>query len=391
MFRSFGYYFGVTLAILFFIECGGATYKSASRGGFAREERSVALADRAPEAPRAEAADYSKSRKKRLVVYNSTMKVQVARVESALSQVKTIAEKHGGFIEKSATAEYNSRATVRLRVAVENFYKAVRELGALGTVLKKDINADDITREFQDSNLRLNSARRLRERLYVLLKSDVKQKEKIKILKEISRLNEEIETLEGRIKAMSRRAALATITLQLESLLDPARAPQVASPFPWVAQLKPGARSIKDIAPLEYKAPAGFFEDRDKFADGEAGYLLLSPDGVKVRSGRLENYPKGPAAFWVTVLKGEWERRGYKLLHERGLPGGGRAFYLNVDDGLRSSFYVVALFASGDWIDLVEIDFPDEEIFKKRRPGIDEFLDSIRVLTWQNFWSYFFY
>ncbi len=375
------------------MECGASkSFSRATGGAFASREEadmpeSAPTMAAPPGAPKMRAAD-----RQRMVVYGGDIKVRVARVESALTRVTEIARQYGGFIENSSTTNYNTAAVVRVRVPVAKFYDAMRDLGSLGQVLEKKIDAEDITREFQDSSLRLNSARRLRARLYDLLKSDIQQKEKVQILKEISRLNEEIEILEGRIKAMQGRASLSTILVRLESLLDPGRTAGFASPFPWVTELKPETRSLDTAARLEYAAPAGYFENREKFAEGETDYLLLSPDGVKIRSGQTENYPRGDLTFWETVLKKEWERRGYKLLNARDLAGAerGRVFFLGVDDGLRSYFYAVSLIVKDDTLNVVEIVFNDRETFTKQREAIDGFLNSLRVLTWQNLRYYLF-
>jgi hypothetical protein len=354
-----------------------------SAGDFAQEEAAegyasadAALARTARSRPRREAAP----KQKRLVVYTSNLKVRVARVESALSRVNAITKQYNGFIESSSTADYNASAQLRIRIPVDSFHDAVRDFSALGQLLEKNINAADITRQFQDTSLRLNSAKRLRARLYQLLKSNVSQKEKVKILKEISRLNEEIELLEGRIKAMRRKAALSTIVLRLESALNPARSPKTRSPFPWVTNLKPESRSISKTSPLKYSVPAGFFENKEKFAQGKTDFLLLSPDGVKIRTGRIEHYPQGTLKFWETVLQREWKRRGYKVLNSRNLKGGtgGKAFYIGVDDGLRQSYYAVALIVNETNLDLVEIVFSDRDTFTKRRAATETFLDGLK-------------
>ena len=66
----------------------------------------------------------------------------------------------------------------------------------LGQVLDKSITAQDITDSYNDVELRLKIAQATGRRLMVLLEKAETEKEKLKLLQEIQRINEKIERMQ---------------------------------------------------------------------------------------------------------------------------------------------------------------------------------------------------
>jgi hypothetical protein len=86
----------------------------------------------------------------------------------------------------------------------------------LGEVSDQNIRTQDVTSEIVDYEARLANLIALRERMKVLLNRAEKIEDILVIEKEISRLQTEIDTYEGRRKVLRQQVALSDIRVTLE-------------------------------------------------------------------------------------------------------------------------------------------------------------------------------
>jgi len=124
----------------------------------------------------------------------------------------------GGFVGQmqasGGTADRMLHAT--LRVPEARLDAAMRSLRTLGHVVNEAQSGDDVTEQVQDLETRIANGRNTEKRLNDILKnrtgdvSDVLQVER-----EIARVREEIERLDGLRANFERRVTYATITLQV--------------------------------------------------------------------------------------------------------------------------------------------------------------------------------
>ncbi|MBY0401026.1 DUF4349 domain-containing protein, partial [Myxococcota bacterium] len=202
-------------------------------------------------APRARAATPSESKSsfdsrtpvddaaqpmKREVVYTAYLRVIVAAVEDAMRSVETLAEKAGGYLEHS------SARSIRIRVPAERFDGAIEGIESLGEVVDRAITASDVTEEVLDLNIRLDNARKTRERLLAHLAVSKKIGDTLKIEAEISRVSETIEQLEGKLRTMRSQIAMSTISVDwsAQSPQPTATTAPLVLPFPWIEELGDG-------------------------------------------------------------------------------------------------------------------------------------------------------
>jgi hypothetical protein len=167
-----------------------------------------------------------------ILVYTAQLTMAIFEVEPALEAAATLAREMGGFMSRQ------TNDSIVIRVPVARFHEAIGRLEKLGDVTHRDIAAEDVTREFFDVEVRLKSARAVRERLEHLLGRAVKVDDSIAIERELERVVGEIEKLEGRLKFLQDRALFSTISMTFE-----ARAKELVAkdtfklPFPWLEQL----------------------------------------------------------------------------------------------------------------------------------------------------------
>ncbi|MBI5535661.1 MAG: DUF4349 domain-containing protein [Deltaproteobacteria bacterium] len=168
-----------------------------------------------------------------MLIYAAQLTMAVFEVDKCLARVETVAREMGGLL-----ATRTDRQIV-IRVPTAKFFEAVKQLEALGDVLHKSVQVEDVSEEFRDLSLRLKNAKEVRDRLVVLLAAAKTVEESIKVEREIERLSAEIQRMEGRLKYLKDRAAYSTITITFEALQAEIlqRQKVFKLPFPWLSEM----------------------------------------------------------------------------------------------------------------------------------------------------------
>lgn len=177
-----------------------------------------ALAQPADEASRA-----------RLLVRTAASTVAVASVPDAVVQAESVVAALGGRVESSRT-EKDAPAHLRLRVPADRLVQALDQLAALGEERTRHLNTSDVTDEVGDAEAELANARALRERLRALLERAKDVKDVLAIEQELTRLQTQIDTLEGRLERLRKDVALSAIDLTLVKQ-EPAKKARILGPL----------------------------------------------------------------------------------------------------------------------------------------------------------------
>ncbi|GAB4141290.1 MAG: hypothetical protein Fur0037_08060 [Planctomycetota bacterium] len=140
-----------------------------------------------------------------MMTYRGAMTLEVARAKEAIAKFLARVAEWKGYLG----AQQDRRITVRLPSA--RFDEAMAALRSLGRVLSESRKVDDVTRHYLDLGIRIENARKGRERLLALLEKAAKVEDMLAIEEQLRRLTEEIERMEGEIKYLADRVAMATI------------------------------------------------------------------------------------------------------------------------------------------------------------------------------------
>jgi hypothetical protein len=178
----------------------------------------------------AEAKAKAEQRDGAYLVYTARLDMAVYGVEDALGQVERVAREVGGYLGARKDRE------ITVRVPRARFDDAIQKIEATGDVLHRDIAAQDVTDEFVDLEMRLKNARAVRDRLGSLLER-AQVKDALEIEKELGRVTEEIERMEGRLKLLQDRVSFATITVTFDARAASLRTTPLRLPFPWLSTL----------------------------------------------------------------------------------------------------------------------------------------------------------
>jgi hypothetical protein len=168
-----------------------------------------------------------------MLVYTANLTLAIFEVEPARKAIETLARELGGYMASQ------SNQAITVRVPVERFHDAMARVEKLGDIINRQVQAEDVTQEFFDLEVRLKSARAVRERLEQLLARASRVDESIAIERELERVVGEIERLEGRIRYWRDRASFSTIAVHFSTQPKEVVAKNAffKLPFPWLDQL----------------------------------------------------------------------------------------------------------------------------------------------------------
>jgi hypothetical protein len=164
------------------------------------------------------------------LIYTANLTMAVYQVEGALGQVEQIGKDVGGYLA------VRQDRSITVRVPRARFEEAIKKIEATGDIIHRDIQAQDVSDEFLDTEVRLKNSRAMRDRLQDLLQKAA-VKEALEIEKELHRITEEIERMEGRLKVLKDKIAFSTITVTFDSRAASLKTMPIRLPFAWLPAL----------------------------------------------------------------------------------------------------------------------------------------------------------
>jgi hypothetical protein len=163
----------------------------------------------------------------RMIAYTVSLVLTVKNTDDTKKQILDQIKGNKGFV----IAETQDRITTRIPAEnMDGFLKSVRRLGEIYHESKE---GTDITDQYRDNTLRLNTLKSVRDRYLALLEKAEVVSDILSIEKELERVNLEIEGLEGRIKYAEQSVAYSSITVRLRTESPPVK-PVRPGPVGWV-------------------------------------------------------------------------------------------------------------------------------------------------------------
>jgi hypothetical protein len=167
---------------------------------------------------------------KRLMIYTGRFELLVANVKDSVVRLLKKVESFGGYLQSQ------ENETVTCRIPADRFQEAVDALSSFGVILSESVRAQDVTKQYFDLELRIETAEKMLSRLLALLDRAEKMEDTLKIEKEVRRLTEEIERLKGELRFLKDQIALSTLEVHFRSNAPPPRPVRgrTQSPFYWI-------------------------------------------------------------------------------------------------------------------------------------------------------------
>lgn len=275
-----------------------------SRGDEGRAQDSAGLPAQGPSDGLAEAPKAA-----RQVIYSASLSIVVLSPAAAQASVKSFAEAAGGWMSES------DARSITVRVPAAQFDALLERIAQLGEVIDRGVRAEDITETLFELDIRIDNARRARERLLAHLEKSEKMEDTLRIEAELARVTVELEALEGRARFLRSQVAMSTIRVTFGRAPSAPRGGEGGLlPFEWIARLGDGlvAGSVEGrprrpglfASGPRFEPPAQFiryYSDRDTVE-------AMNADGVRIKLRREDNYDKGALAFWSKLARAELVR-----------------------------------------------------------------------------------
>ena len=143
--------------------------------------------------------------------------VEVDSLEPAIALVTQLASRLGGYVANTSLQAGLTQirsATLTLRIPAARYEEALGGLRPIGDLETANSNAQDVGEEYVDLSARVENGRRLESRLVALLATRTgKLDDVLAVERELARVREQIERLEGRLRYLRARAAMSTLTV----------------------------------------------------------------------------------------------------------------------------------------------------------------------------------
>lgn len=330
------------------------------------DQLSTAIPTERP-APKATEQPSSTAPKKPMVIYTGYLQLRVKQLLAAVDEITHIVDEQGGYIDSL------TQTVVVVRIPGKDFEAAMAALAAIGDLLNRRVQAQDVTQQFTDLITRRDVAKEARERLLRLLETEEEPRERLRILKEIKRLSEQIDTIESTLSAIQNLVDYFTITIELVPVLAVDRVDTGLSPFDWVRELKPHVETLYDGKDdITILLPKGFV-----LFDEDESYRAQAADTTVIRAAKVENEPKGDNRFWIDAIDFEMISRQEKI-KEKG-EAGPVTYRLYENDDVAPRFYLVAVKVTEKDIYVIEVFYPNADAFERHHESVIQALETVEV------------
>lgn len=152
-----------------------------------------------------------------MLIRTAQASVEVRALDTGVAGVRALAQRVGGYVADVSVQDGHDQphsATLEVRMPAARFDDALAALRPLGNVESVNVSTADVGEEYVDVNARMDNARKLEGRLIGLLATRTgKLRDVLDVERELSRVREEIERYEGRLRYLRTRAAVSTISV----------------------------------------------------------------------------------------------------------------------------------------------------------------------------------
>jgi len=151
----------------------------------------------------------------RMVTYSASLEITVKDPDKTREMILEYVKIYNGFIVRESDNFITSRIPSK---NMDNFLNSSKTLGKIENETK---TGTDITDQYRDNILRLESLKNVRERYLALLDRADSVNDILSIEKELERVNVEIERLEGKVNQAELSVSYSSITVRFREKAKP--------------------------------------------------------------------------------------------------------------------------------------------------------------------------
>ncbi|PYJ96103.1 MAG: hypothetical protein DME68_09185 [Verrucomicrobia bacterium] len=155
----------------------------------------------------------------RKLIRNAEVELEIASFDDAIQKITALANEERGYVattssEKQANGKLKGQVVVK--VLPENLDRFLQKIRGLGELKNQTLGTEDVTKAYFDTESRLKNARVMEQRLIDMLKKKSDDiNDLLQVEKELGRVREQIEQMQGELKYWDSQVQFATVTIQL--------------------------------------------------------------------------------------------------------------------------------------------------------------------------------
>jgi hypothetical protein len=155
----------------------------------------------------------------RKLIRNASVELEIVSFDDAVQKITALANEDRGYVATTSSekqANGKLRGEVIVKVLPENLDRFLQKIRGLGELKNQTLGTEDVTKAYFDTDSRLKNARVMEQRLIDMLKAKTgKVSDLLQVEKELGRVREEIEKMQGELKYWDSQVQLATVTVSL--------------------------------------------------------------------------------------------------------------------------------------------------------------------------------
>jgi type III secretory pathway lipoprotein EscJ len=165
----------------------------------------------------------------RIVIKNASLSLAVTDPIASQQAIARMAEGMGGFVVSSNSYKTTNEegrehpaADITVRVPADNLESALQQIKAMvpdakTDILNENISGQDVTKEYTDTESRLNNLKAAESQLVKIMENAIKTEDVMSVFRELTNVREQIEVLQGQLNYYKDAARLSAISVHLEA------------------------------------------------------------------------------------------------------------------------------------------------------------------------------
>jgi hypothetical protein len=155
----------------------------------------------------------------RKLIRNATVELEIVSFDNAVQKITAFANEEHDYVattdsEKQANGKLRGQVVVKVLPA--NLDRFLQKIRSLGELKNQTLGTEDVTKAYFDTDARLKNAHVMEQRLIDMLKTKTgKVSDLLQVEKELGRVREEIEKMQGELKYWDSQVQFATVTISL--------------------------------------------------------------------------------------------------------------------------------------------------------------------------------
>lgn len=155
----------------------------------------------------------------RKLIRNANVELEIVSFDDAAQKITAFAKEEHGYVattDSQKQANGKLRGQIVVKVLPENLDRFLQRIRGLGELKNQTLGTEDVTKAYFDTDARLKNARVMEQRLIDMLKTKTgKVSDLLQVEKELGRVREEIEKMQGELKYWDSQVQFATVTISL--------------------------------------------------------------------------------------------------------------------------------------------------------------------------------